>query len=138
MVNKGLSDKGSVDQTQAERPYVFFLFKGITRIYEVWSEDNIEAALRDALRLVVFLPTDVKEALKDEKKKIQGELIKAYNVRGLDWFTQQQNRNRAARQVSAYYLEGFMDKMVRLLDEKKWLEKGALRPRFRDKRKLKV
>jgi len=127
-----------VDQTQAERPYVFFLFKGIMGIYEAWNEGNYENAINQSLRLTVFLPTDIKEALKSEKEEIRCELAKAYRARGHDFFTTQVIRNREARRVSAYYLEAFVDKMVRLLDEKQWLERGALRPQFKKDRRLKV
>jgi len=133
-----MSKESSVDQTQAERPYVFFLFKRLDKIYDAWDEDEYELALRRALRLAVGLPTDIKEAMASEKKEIRAALNKAYRSSGVDFFTTHVARNREARRVSAYYLEPFMDKMVRLLDDKDWLEKGALRPRFPEKRRLKV
>lgn len=131
-------EKSSVDQTQLERPYTFFLFKGILGIYEAWNETEYEEAIKQALRLVVFLPTDIKEALWPKKQKIRKELNKAYRMQGVDFFTTHLVRNREARRVSAYYLEPFVDKMVRLLDEKGWLERGALRPKFMKDRKLSV
>ena len=127
-----------VDQTQAERPFVFFLFKGITGIYEAWDEGSYEVALRRALRLTVFLPSDIKEALKEDKEEVLRELNKAYRISGVDFFTTHQVRNRAARRVSVYYLEPYVDEMIRLLDEKQWLERGALRPQFKQERRLRT
>jgi len=127
-----------VDQTYLEKPYTVFLFKGIMDIYEAWDEGNVEFALRRALRLVVFLPTDIKKALWPDKEKIEKDLAQAYKTQGVDWYTRQQNRNRAARRVAWYHIEPFVDEMVRLLDEKGWLERGALRPRYPGSKKLKV
>jgi len=127
-----------VDATYLEKPYTVFLFKGIMDIYEAWDEGNVEFALRRALRLVVFLPSDIKKALWDDKKRIEKDLGQAYKTAGVDWYTRQQNRNRAARRVAGYYIEPFVDEMVQLLDEKGWLERGALRPRAKGHGKLSI
>jgi len=121
-----------------ERPYVGFLFKAVTRIYEKWVEGNPEGALLELLKLVVATPTDVKDKLWEDKKKIEKDLDKAYRTQGVDWYTRQQNRNRAARRVANYYIEPFFDKVTRLLDEKGWLERGALRPRAKGHGKLSI
>jgi len=131
-------DNEDVDQTYLEKPFTIFLFKAYTSIYEKWVEGNLEGALTEALKLVVELPTDVKEALWKDKKQIEKDLDKAYRTQGVDWYTRQQNRNRAARRVAHYYIEPFLDKMTRLLDAKGWLERGALHARFEKKRKLSV
>ena len=127
-----------IDQTYLEKPFTIFLFKAYTSIYEKWVSGNIEGALTEALKLVVELPTDVKEALWKDKKKIEQDLDKAYRTQGVDWYTRQQNRNRAARRVAQHYIEPFLDKMTRLLDAKGWLERGALRPRYPSSKKLRV
>lgn len=98
----------------------------------------MEFALRRALRLVVFLPTDIKKALWPDKQKIEKDFTQAYKTQGVDWFTRQQNRNRAAKRVAWYYIEPFVDEMVQLLDEKGWLERGALRPTRPSKGKMRV
>jgi len=83
-------------------------------------------------------PTDIKEALWDEKQEITKKLNQAYRSQGVDFFTTHLVRNREGKRVSIMRLGPLMDKMIRLLDEKKWLERGALRPRFPEKKKLKV
>jgi len=115
---------------------VFFLFKQIDRIYDAWDEGDYEHALSRALRLIVGLPTDIKEALWDEKQEITKELNQAYSSQGVDFFTTHLVRNREGKRVSMMRLGPLMDKMIRLLDEKKWLERGALKPRYETKTRL--
>jgi len=86
----------------------------------------------------VATPIDVKEVLWDDKKQIEKDLNQAYRTAGVDWYTRQQNRNRAARRVANYYIEPFFDKVTRLLDEKGWLERGALRPRAKGHGRLSI
>jgi len=119
-----------------ERPYVGFLFKTYTRAYESWVFGDPEGALRELLKLVVGTPTNIKEKLWDDKRKIEKDLMQAYRAAGVDWYTRQQNRNRQARRVADYHIEPFFDKITRLLDEKGWLERGAMRPRYPSKRRL--
>ena len=121
-----------------EKPYTVFLFKSIMGIHDAWDQGNVEFSLRRALRLVVFLPNDIKKALWDDKKKIEKDLKQAYRTQGVDWYTRQQNRNRQARRVASFYIEPFFDKMIRLLDQKGWLERGALRPRAKGHGKLSI
>lgn len=126
----------SVNKTQLERPYTAFLFKSLWLIFEAWDQDQYRLALSRACKLVVFLPSDIKEVLWPQKEKIQNAIRKASRTQSVDFFTTHLVKNRAALRVAGYYLEPFVDEMVRLLDEKGWLERGALRPRFQDKRKL--
>jgi hypothetical protein len=123
-------------QSYLEKPYTVFLFKAITSIYEKWVNDDPEGALRELLKLVVATPTDVKKKLWEEKKKIEKDLAQAYKTQGVDFYTGHLVRNRAARRVAHCYIESFFDKVTRLLDEKGWLERGALKPRFDSKTKL--
>ena len=127
-----------VTPSYPERPYVGFLFKAYTSIYEKWVEGDTEGALRELLKLVVGTPTDVKDQLWDDKEKIEKDLNTAYRVQGVDWYTRQQNRNREARRVAQFYMEPFFDKVTRLLDEKGWLERGALSPRAKGHGKLSI
>lgn len=121
-----------------ERPYTAFLFKSVWLIFEAWDSNEYRLALSRACKLVVFLPNDIKEVLWPKKEEIQSELRKAYRKAGVDFFTTQVIRNRNARAVAFHYLEPFVDEMVRLLDEKGWLERGALRPSFTKEKKLSV
>lgn len=121
-----------------ERPYTHLLFSSLENIFQQWIHGKPEAALWDALKLVVMLPTDVKDKLWDEKETIEKEIRQAYSTPGVDWYTRQQNRNRAARRLATMRLSPFMDNMMRLLDEKKWLERGAFRARYKEDRKLKT
>lgn len=130
--------ESKLDQTQLERPYTFFLFKRIDQIYEAWDEADLELALRRALRLVVFLPNDIKDALWPKKEEITKKMRDTSQIQSVDFFTSHLVRNKASFRVAMFYLEPFVDEMVRRLDEKKWLERGALKPRFDKKRKLSV
>ena len=128
----------SVDQTELERPYTFFLFKKLTDVYDAWDMDELVVSLERACRLVVFLPNDVKEALWVEREAIKKAMAKALSITKVDLFSSALARQNEARNVAFNHLEPFVDKMVRLLDEKGWLERGALRPRFPASRKLSV
>lgn len=131
-----MRENEEITPTYLEKPYTNLLFKGIMSIYQKWVEGRVEAALSEALILVVELPTDIKEKLWPKKKEIEEQLKNAYRTSGVDWYTRQQNRNRAARRVASFYIEPFMDTMTRLLDEKGWLERGALKARYEKKTKL--
>lgn len=133
-----MAQSTTLDATQLEKPYTFFLFKSLTGIYEAWDEGNPEQSLKRALRLVVFLPTDIKKALWNKKIEIHKEFASARRLQGSSWFSSQKARNTASLQIAIRHLEPFVDEMVKLLDDKGWLEKGALRPRFDKTRKLKV
>ena len=130
--------QSSVDKTQLERPYTFFLFKSLAGIHEAWIENEFGEALSQACKLVVFLPNDIKDELWPEKESIKQEMNKAYRLQGMDFYTTQLRRNRVAKAVAFQRLEPFMDKMVRLLDDKGWLERGSLRPRYPGTKKLSV
>ena len=127
-----------LSQTYLEKPYTVFLFKALESIREKWVMNQTEEALSEACQLVVFLPNDVKDALQDQRKRILEDLKQAYAKEDVDWFTTQRTRNRVARQVANLYAESFFDEMTRLLDEKGWLERGALKSRFTHKRRLEV
>jgi len=120
-----------LDQTFLEKPYTGFLFKALYGIYEAWDEGDLRKALHRATRLIVFLPTDIKNALWPKRKSIVAEMNRAYGRNGVDWFTSQSVRNQSANRVAYRFLEPFVNQIVTLLDSKGWLEKGALRPRFK-------
>jgi len=130
--------KVSVDETQLERPYTFFLFKSIAGIHESWIEGDVEGALKQACILVVHLPNDVKEVLWPLKEEIQRKMNRAYSLGASNFYQRYLIRAHEGKATAYQYLEPFMDKMIRLLDEKGWLERGALRPRYPDKKKLSV
>ena len=128
----------NVDKSQLERPYVFFLFKALSNIYQVWIEGDELYALSQACKLVIFLPNDVKETLWHDKEAIQKDMRIARGKTATNFYTTNIVRNRNAKEVATKYLEAFMDKIVRLLDEKGWLERGAMRPRYPGAKKLSV
>ena len=103
--------------------YISFLMGRLIEIWQAWDGNDPEFALRKAIRLVLFLPKDLKKKMEDEANSITKEINQAYNVGGVDWYTRQQNRNRAARSIAVQRLPSFLDKMVELLDERGYLEK---------------
>ena len=125
-----------LDQTFLEKPYTGFLFKALYGIYEAWDTGDLRKALSRACRLVVFLPTDIKKALWTQRQIILKQMNKAYRRNSVDWFTSQGVRNETANRVAMYHLEPFVNRIVDFLDDKGWLEKGALRPRFKKEAKL--
>jgi len=130
--------KVSLDETQLERPYTFFLFKSIAGIHESWINGDVMYALSQACKLVSFLPTDIKNALWEDKQKIQKDMNKASRQQGTNYFTSQVISSRELKRVAHHHIEPFVDKMVRLLDEKGWLERGAMMPRYPTTKKLSV
>lgn len=127
-----------IEGTVPEKPFIAFLFKALYGIYDAWDEGNLRKALSRATRLVVFLPTDIKKKLWPERQKIVSAVNQAYRRNSVDWFTSQGLRNTTADRVAQLYLEPFVNRIVDLLDDKDWLEKGALGPRYRPKIKLKA
>jgi len=130
--------KAPLDQSQLERPYTFFLFKSIAGIHESWINGDVRLALSEACKLVVFLPNDIKKALWSDRKQILHDLRWASGRTGSNFFTTQVVRNQQAKKVAYHYIEPFMDKMMRLLDAKGWLERGAMKPRYPTAKKLSV
>jgi len=127
-----------LDPSFLERPYTHLLFKGLMSVYEKWVNRYVEDALDEALILVVMLPTDIKEAMWEKKMQIHKDLNRAYNVQGSDFFLTHLRRNRTAQKVATIHIGPFVDDMVRRLDEKQWLERGALRPTRPSKGKMGV
>jgi len=127
-----------VDKTQLERPYTFLLFKSLMGIQGAWNEGDYLYALSQACKLVTFLPNDIKDVLWSDKEVIQKDITSAYRSAASNFYSTQLVRNRKAKRVAMKYLEPFLDKMIRLLDSKGWLERGALRPRYPGTKKLSV
>lgn len=116
-----MSDQG-LNSAKIMPTYSGFLIDKVNKIYEAWDKNQLETALGRAIRLVYFLPKELKDKMRDDKNKIIEEFNKAYRVSGVDWYTRQQNRNRAARRVAQYYLPSFVDEMMNWLDERGYLE----------------
>jgi len=125
-----------LDQSDLQDPYRRILFNSIERVFEKWVDDRYVDALREALKLVNLLPTDIKEALWDRKNEIAKDLNQAYKVSGSDFFLTHLRRNRTAEKVASIRIGPFVDEMTRRLDEKRWLERGAFKAKFAKKRPL--
>ena len=102
--------------------YNSFLIDKINRIYDSWDEGNPEMALMRALRLVVFLPRELKAKLEGKQAEIMKDLKVAYAKEDVDWFTTQRTRNRVAKQISILHLEPFIDEMTTWLDQRGYFE----------------
>lgn len=111
-----------LDPADIKPTYNSFLIDKINKIYEAWDKNLPETALGRAVRLVYFLPKELKDKLRDERNKIVAKFNEAYQVSGVDWYTKQQNRNRQARRVANHYLPSFVDEMMNWLDERGYLE----------------
>jgi len=125
-----------LDQSDLQDPYRRLLFNSVERVFEKWVEDRYVDALREALKLVNILPTDIKEALWDKRNEIAKDLNQAYNVNGSDFFLTHLRRNRTASKVASIRIGPFVDEITRRLDEKRWLERGAFKARFNKKKRL--
>jgi hypothetical protein len=111
-----------LDLAKIHPTYSGFLIDKVNKIYDAWDKGLLETALNRAMRLCYFLPKELKDKMRDDKNKIIEEFNKAYRVSGVDWYTRQQNRNRAARRVAHHYLPSFVDEMMNWLDERGYLE----------------
>jgi len=125
-----------LDPSFLERPYTHLLFKGLMSVYEKWVMNYTVDTLEEALKLVTFLPTDIKEVMTPKIKEITKDLRQAYSVDGSDFFLTHLKRNRTAQKIAIFHIGPFLDEMVRRLDQKEWLDRGALRARFQKKKKL--
>lgn len=133
-----MSRDESLEPSNLEAPYTRLLFQGLMSVYEKWVHNYHVEALTEALKLVVFLPTDVKEVMWNKAGVIEKDLGQAYGTQGSDFFLTNLKRNRTAQRVANIHLGPFVDEMVRRLDEKGWLHRGALRARYKTDRKLNV
>ena len=124
MSNESKKVKDVIKKVKDVMPtYRAFLAGRLLEIWAAWDNGNLEQSLRRALRLVTFLPRELKKELRKDEERITKALNAAYRVQGVDWYTRQQNRNREARRVASLYLEPFVDKMTDLLDEGDYLVK---------------
>jgi len=120
-----LFDKKNVEPQQIMPTYSGFLIDKLNKISEAWDEGDMELALRRAMRLVYFLPTDLKKVLLPKVSVIRKQMNHAYALHGSDFFTTQIIRNRAARQITLRELPPFIDQVVELLDQRGYLEKSS-------------
>jgi len=117
-----MSKNETVEPSKFQPTYSGFLIDKLNKIELAWDQDMPEAALRRALRLVNFLPKELKKKLKPKKEIIVKALNSAYRISGVDYYTTQQIRNRKARTIASLYLEPFVDEMLDWLDERGYLE----------------
>jgi len=118
--------------------YIGLLMGIIHQIWTAWDDEDLELGLKRACRLYYLMVDKLKEQLSDDVERITKEMNRAYRLQGVDFYTTQLKRNRVAKAVAFQRLEPFMDKMVRLLDDKGWLERGSLGPRYPGTKKLSV
>lgn len=104
--------------------YRGFLAGRLVEIWSAWDEGDLELSLRRACRLVTFLPRALKKQLREDRDKITKEMNSVYGLTGVDFYTTHLTRNRQVNRVAMLYLEPFADKILNLLDERGYLEKG--------------
>ncbi len=63
-----MSDKG-LDSAKIMPTYSGFLIDKVNKIYEAWDRNQLETALGRAIRLVYFLPKELKDKMRDDKNK---------------------------------------------------------------------
>jgi len=95
-----------------------FLWSEIGKIREAENEGDILTALNRACSLVKYLPVSVKEKLRDNVAEITVLVNKNFNIEGSDFQSTMLLRNKSVDTVAKAYLKVFMNKLMRLLDER--------------------
>lgn len=95
-----------------------FLWGEIGKIREAENEGDILTALNRACSLVKYLPVNVKEKLEDNVQQITELVNKNFTIESSDFQTTMLLRNQQATESAHRYLNIFMQKLMRLLDER--------------------
>jgi hypothetical protein len=95
-----------------------FLWGEIGKIREAENEGDILTALNRACSLVKYLPVSVKEKLQGNVEVITKLLNKNFTIESSDFQTTMLLRNKRSTESAHYYLSIFMQKLMRLLDER--------------------
>jgi len=94
-----------------------FLWSEIKVIREAQREGEMVTALSYACSLATYLPPKVKDQLKDDITEIARLINKSFSVESSDFQSTMLLRNRSSDSQARFYLNGFMDKMLRALYE---------------------
>jgi hypothetical protein len=106
-----------------------FLWKNLDKIQEAWLDQNDPlTALYRATSLTHYLPIPIKKELEPYVKQIQKDVNDSFSVNSTDFHTTQLTRNRAAMFKAQKYLPLFMNRMLNLLDQRGYLERGFYSP----------
>jgi hypothetical protein len=95
-----------------------FLWSEIGKIREAENEGDILTALNRACSLVKYLPVSVKEQLQENVNQISELVNKNFNIESSDFQSTMLLRNKQADSTAHVYLKAFMNKLMRLLDER--------------------
>jgi len=113
-----MSKPGPIEPGRAQPTYSGFVMRRIEEFWSVWRNGDPEEALRLAVRFAnTLLIKKIKKELEHDVEVITKDLNKAYGTQGVDWYTRQQNRNRAAKRVANHYIIPFLSKMSDLIDQ---------------------
>lgn len=126
-----------IEPGKVQPTYSGFLILRINEIWSIWKDGDAEKALNLALGLAnTFLIKKIKKELEHDVEVIRKDLNKAYGIQGVDWYSKQQNRNRAARRVANRYLVPFLSKMSDLIDQWGFYELPSRRLQAKDFKEL--
>lgn len=92
-----------------------FLWSEIKIIREAQREGDMITALSYACTLATYLPPKVKDQLKDDIEEIARLINKTFRAESSDFHSTMLLRNRSSDNEARFYLNGFMDKMLRAL-----------------------
>ncbi len=129
-IKRGKNMSDELTEAELQRGYGGFLIVALTRIYEAWNEGDVQAALRRALRLALFLPKELKDKIAEDVRTISKDMTSAMNLQGSDFYTTELRRNKRTDQVAQYHLAPFVDKLTDLLDERGYLERPGVKPKY--------
>jgi hypothetical protein len=105
-----------------------FLWKNLDKIQQSWDEGDPVHALWQTLSLVNYLPVVIKNELEPYAKQIAAKMNRAAGVESSDFHTSMLSKNRANTFTAERYLPWFINKMMRLLDDRGYLERGTWQP----------
>jgi len=95
-----------------------FLWQAIGKIWEAEDQGDLLTALSRACSLVKYLPVSTKEKLEENANQISKLVNKNFNIEGSDFQSTMLLRNKSVDTVAKAYLKVFMNKLMRLLDER--------------------
>lgn len=106
--------------------YVNFLWKALSKIWELQFEGNYAKALKTATDLIIYLPNAIKKKFRDRIAKINENMrLISQNTDGPSLFVKSVSRNRILQRYARTALNSFMDDLCTELDQRGYMEKVA-------------
>ena len=103
--------------------FVNFLWKNLDRINDALDVGDYILALQRALRLITFLPSDIKEHFREKIEKIESDIRRIVGLANNgDVYLDVVGKHRSLQAYARRTVMGFVDELMTVLDDRGYLE----------------